>query len=71
MDMIRVTHELHGRRRSRNLGVGLLLGGFVALVFGITIVKLADGQMIEGFDHTVRPMLDPEIREAVRQGGSE
>ena len=69
--MIRVTHELHSRRYGRNMGLGLILGGFVALVFGITIVKLADGQMIQGYDHTTRPMLDPEIREAVRQGGGQ
>ncbi|MGR3570649.1 hypothetical protein [Brevirhabdus sp.] len=33
-------HELHERRFSRNLWVGLLLTGFVALVFGLTVVKV-------------------------------
>ncbi len=35
-------HELHLRRWSRNLGLGLVLGGFVALVFGLTIVKVTN-----------------------------
>jgi len=35
----------------------LILGGFVLLVFVITVVKLSQGQMIEGFDHAVRPSL--------------
>ena len=34
-------HELHSRRWGRNLGLGLALGLFVALVFGLTIVKVA------------------------------
>ena len=33
-------HELHRRRFSRNLGLGLVLAGFVALIFGLTIVKV-------------------------------
>ena len=50
-------HELHQRRKSRNLWVGGLLGGFVFLVFAVTVVKLSSGQMIEGFDHAVRPSI--------------
>ncbi len=53
------SHEIFGRRRSRNLGLGLVLGAFVALVFAVTIVKLGDGQPIEGFDHQMRPALLP------------
>lgn len=34
-------HELHGRRWGRNLGLGLVLGAFVVLVFGLTIVKVS------------------------------
>ncbi|MFC2969777.1 hypothetical protein [Acidimangrovimonas pyrenivorans] len=33
-------HELHKRRLSRNLGLGLTLIAFVVLVFGMTIVKV-------------------------------
>ncbi|SLN40812.1 hypothetical protein PEL8287_02022 [Roseovarius litorisediminis] len=35
-------HELHKRRFGRNLGLGLVLAGFVALVFGMTIVKVTN-----------------------------
>jgi len=50
-------HEIHGRRKKSNLWIGGLLGGFVLLVFSVTVVKLSSGQMIEGFDHTVRPSI--------------
>lgn len=43
------THEIYGRRRSRNLGLGLTLGGFVVLVFMVTVVKLDAGHAIRGF----------------------
>ncbi len=33
-------HELHTRRRGRNLGVIGLLAGFAILLFVVTIVKL-------------------------------
>jgi hypothetical protein len=33
-------HELHNRRWGRNAGLGLVLLAFVALVFGLTIVKV-------------------------------
>jgi len=36
----RVEHELHQRRRSRNVGLGITLGAFVLLVMGMTYVKL-------------------------------
>jgi len=35
-------HELHHRRFGRNLGVGLLLVAFVAIVFGMTVVKVTN-----------------------------
>ena len=61
---IRVEHELHGRRRGRNLGVGLVLVGFVALMFALTVVKVRSldgniGQM-EAPDHVLRPALIPD-----------
>lgn len=34
-------HELHARRRGRNLGLGLVLGAFVALIFGLSVVKIS------------------------------
>lgn len=33
-------HELHRRRRGRNLAVGGILFAVVALIFAVTIVKL-------------------------------
>jgi len=33
-------HEIHTRRFGRNLGVGLILAGFVALLFALTVVKV-------------------------------
>ena len=36
----RENHDLHRRRFGRNLGLGLVLAGLVALVFGLTVVKV-------------------------------
>ncbi len=33
-------HEIHRRRFSRNLGLGLTLAAFVGLVFALTVVKV-------------------------------
>ncbi|MBT8153094.1 cytochrome C oxidase assembly protein [Epibacterium ulvae] len=33
-------HELHSRRKGRNIGLGLVLGGFVVLVLALTMVKV-------------------------------
>jgi hypothetical protein len=54
---LKAEHELHRRRFGRNLGVGLLLVGFVAVVFGLTVVKVQNLGPIQGFDHVVRPEL--------------
>ncbi len=40
---IKTTHELHQRRFGRNLGVALVLVAFIALVFGLTMVKVTNG----------------------------
>ncbi len=47
-------HEIHTRRFGRNLGLGLVLGAFVALVFGLTVVKVSRGDPMQAFDHTPR-----------------
>lgn len=39
----RAPHDLHKRRFGLNLGVGLVLAGFVAVVFGLTIAKVSVG----------------------------
>lgn len=51
-------HELHKRRFSRNVGVGLTLVVFIVLVFGLTIAKVQRGGSLEAFDHTYRPSLE-------------
>lgn len=46
MSLPKVTHELHRRRRGRNMGLGLVLAAFIVIIFGMTVVKIATG----GFD---------------------
>ena len=53
-------HELHKRRFSRNLGLGLTLAAFVALVFALTVVKVKRGEPMQGYDHTYSPALLPK-----------
>ncbi len=60
---IQVEHELHARRKGRNIGVGLLLGAFIAVVFGLTVVKvlqLGEAGKFQSFDHVARPEIIPE-----------
>lgn len=54
-----VEHELHKRRFGRNLGLGLVLLAFVALVFGLTVVKVTGLGQFQAFDHVVRPEMIP------------
>lgn len=61
-------HELHRRRLGRNLGVGLTLAAFIALVFALTIAKVSGGGSIEAYDHTYRVTLDPEARPSPARG---
>ena len=35
-----VEHEMHRRRFSRNLGLGLVLAAFVVLILALTVVKV-------------------------------
>jgi len=35
-------HDLHRRRLSRNLGLGLVLAALAALFFGLTVVKVSN-----------------------------
>ncbi|WP_417719778.1 hypothetical protein [Salipiger sp.] len=36
-------HELHKRRQGRNAGVGLVLAAFIVIIFGLTVVKVTQG----------------------------
>jgi hypothetical protein len=73
---IKVEHELHGRRRGRNIGLLAILVGFVGIVFGLTVVKvlsLRDIRAFESFDHVARPALEIEAEAAAAEatGSSE
>jgi hypothetical protein len=39
----KVEHEIHHRRFGRNIGLALTLVGFIAIVFGLTVVKVTRG----------------------------
>ncbi|MEL6234433.1 MAG: cytochrome C oxidase assembly protein [Pseudomonadota bacterium] len=58
--MLSRTHDLHRRRSGRNSALGLILGGLVVLVFAVTLVKLAGGGEIRGFDHTYESLVPAE-----------
>ena len=59
----RPTHEIHKRRFGRNLGVGLTLIAFVALVFALTVVKVTRGDPMQGYDHVAQPQTAKEVAE--------
>ena len=48
-----VTHEMHRRRFSRNLGLGLTLAAFVVLMMALTVVKVTR--------ETAMPMAEPVV----------
>lgn len=57
---LHVEHELHRRRRGRNLGLLVVLLAFVALVFGLSVVKITQGDMMQGYDHRPRASMLPK-----------
>lgn len=57
---LQTEHSLHRRRRSRNVGLGLVLFGFAALVFGLTVVKVQQGDLLEAYDHQPRVSIVPQ-----------
>ncbi len=56
----RATHELHNRRAGRNIGLAVVLVGFIAIVFGLTVAKVTDGHLMQAFDHTPRASILPQ-----------
>lgn len=71
---IPVEHELHIRRRGRNIGLLVVLLAFVALVFGMTVVKLTrtgDPSAFEGFDHDYRYGLAAAAERAAAEAAAE
>lgn len=64
---LKAEHELHSRRRARNIGVMLLLLGFVGLIFWLTVVKVAQlGEEGMGLRNRMDPpgasVPDPDYR---------
>jgi len=57
--VIRATHDIHDRRRSRNIGLMIVLIGFIGIVFGLTVVKVKQLGAVQAFDHVVRPEMLP------------
>lgn len=53
-------HPQAARKRRSNILLGLVLGGFVAVVFAITVAKMMQGHNMEAFDHVRRPALEVE-----------
>lgn len=45
-------HEIHKRRFSRNLGVGLVLAAFVVLSFFLTVEKVTKGDPMSAINGT-------------------
>lgn len=62
-------HDLHRRRRGRNVALGVVLVLFVALVFGLSIVKIEQGDMMEAFDHQPRASALPPAGDALADPG--
>ena len=48
---LQTEHELHRRRSGRNIGLGIVLALFVALVFTLSMVKIQQGDLMQAFDH--------------------
>ena len=53
-------HEIHTRRFSRNLGVGLILAAFVTLTFFLTVEKVTRGNpmdALQGKSYAAQPLV--------------
>lgn len=53
-------HEIHSRRFGRNVGLGLTLAAFVALVFGLTVVKVTSGDPMAAMPHAPVDQIAPQ-----------
>jgi len=56
---LQAEHELHRRRSGRNIGLGIVLVLFVVLVFTLSVVKIKQGDMMQGFDHRPATQVAP------------
>ena len=53
--MILKEHEIYSRRGRKNMWLGGIMGSLVAVIFSVTVVKLANGSKMQAFDHSLRP----------------
>ena len=52
--MRRELKQLDLNRGTGNAKIGILLFAVVALIFSVTIVKLKQGALMQGYDHIIR-----------------
>ena len=52
--MGRELKQVNLNRGSGNIKIGILLFIVVALIFSVTIVKLKQGALMQGYDHIIR-----------------
>ena len=52
--VVRELKQSELNRNSGNTKIGILLLVVVALIFSITIVKLKQGSLMQGYDHIIR-----------------
>ena len=52
--MIVKQHEIYSRRGRKNTWLGVIMGSLVAVIFLVTVVKLANGSKMQAFDHSLR-----------------
>ena len=60
MVIIRSDDDFYAKRKNRNFWLAICLVGFILMIFFVTIAKLSTGEMIEGFDHTLRTSISKE-----------
>ena len=63
MDGPRVEHDLHRRRRSRNLGLLFALLALVVLILGMTMARVGQDGAVKGFDHQFQDLPPPVTQE--------
>ncbi len=59
-------HEIHGRRLSRNVGVGVALAAFVVLSFLLTVEKVTHGDPMHAIEG--KGAVNPDGTPIVSQG---
>ena len=52
--MLNKQHKIHNDRAKKNIFVGSIMIFFVILIFSVTLVKLATGNKMHAYDHTLR-----------------